>query len=1068
MNDETRRRNGRLPADAGWGSASFVGRSAEIGWLKNALVEAAAGSPRVVFVRGEAGVGKSRLALELLDRAESEGWQTALCRCFQDATHPLAPFSGALLPRMAQAGLLDPEAADRHSSVLMRAQQAGDPGSPPQFAADPSAIGTALAQKMFELAARRPLVVLVDDAQWLDGGALSTFRDIVLSLSEAARARRAPLLLIVTLRDVAVAAPADDIVARLCREPIARSLDVSGLPPAEVNELAAVVTGARCEPLLLDVLFSATRGNPLYLSEALRELVNRGSIDERKGMLRSNVELAELDIPQAAPSAFGAAVSRLPAEFLPLLALAAVLGEEFSVPLLSVVAQHADVGRAVDAAAVAGLVTVEGNIVRFRHALIRQAIVESLGPLEVRRCHSTIAARLMEKLGSTDDYILQLASHVVAGDAPLDAATGALFERAGNSAMAEFSWAIGARYFDQALSNPVYLSSLSSAEQGLLRSKAARSFDNNGDRLGARAAYAAAIPFLREANANREWGSAILGWERTFTNASEPIPDSAPYDEFRASTGDGLEDVHAALLCQWAESLWVNRDARDVGAADRAVQTSMAIDDPQLRALAHTTVGLVRLRHLQPEPALEAFRAAVTETDSISNPRVRGWGAARLSIPLVMMGRISEAAEVARASLRESLAGDDWFQSALNLAMLTVAYSVTGGVEASNLAARDAATMINRSENVQARFLRNGAVVRDRILRGELDEASDALEAWLSSAGASMVRPSSLLVRAAVEGRESVVLDLEARPPSIAHPDVDFGSLGRALGWIDVAGALDLPELAEPLVEPLEAALAGGVEFSVAPPYLVSRSLATAARLSAQFVRAETHLTHALHVAARAGAKPELALTHLEWARLLVARRSVNAESIGGHLKSALTLFTNLGMTAPADEARAIAGVVGLPLNGFNFVIGIDELSTSEAEILECFGQGLSLVQTADQLLISERTAERHLERLRRRLGVSSRADAQRFLTSLRPDLRRPPAGSLSVADSLRPTIDLSPRETEVIRLIALGRTNQQIADELVISLHTVARHVANIFDKTGAANRTEAARLVTGSPNFK
>jgi DNA-binding CsgD family transcriptional regulator len=52
----------------------------------------------------------------------------------------------------------------------------------------------------------------------------------------------------------------------------------------------------------------------------------------------------------------------------------------------------------------------------------------------------------------------------------------------------------------------------------------------------------------------------------------------------------------------------------------------------------------------------------------------------------------------------------------------------------------------------------------------------------------------------------------------------------------------------------------------------------------------------------------------------------------------------------------------------------------------------------------------------------------------------------------------LSLREQEVLRLLAAGRSNQQIADELVISLNTVRRHVSNVFDKTGCANRTEAA----------
>jgi DNA-binding NarL/FixJ family response regulator len=52
----------------------------------------------------------------------------------------------------------------------------------------------------------------------------------------------------------------------------------------------------------------------------------------------------------------------------------------------------------------------------------------------------------------------------------------------------------------------------------------------------------------------------------------------------------------------------------------------------------------------------------------------------------------------------------------------------------------------------------------------------------------------------------------------------------------------------------------------------------------------------------------------------------------------------------------------------------------------------------------------------------------------------------------------LSQREVEVLRLVAAGRSNQQIADELVISLNTVRRHVSNVFDKTGVANRTEAS----------
>jgi DNA-binding NarL/FixJ family response regulator len=85
----------------------------------------------------------------------------------------------------------------------------------------------------------------------------------------------------------------------------------------------------------------------------------------------------------------------------------------------------------------------------------------------------------------------------------------------------------------------------------------------------------------------------------------------------------------------------------------------------------------------------------------------------------------------------------------------------------------------------------------------------------------------------------------------------------------------------------------------------------------------------------------------------------------------------------------------------------------------------------------------------------------------LKPEDGRPPSALLAIEEFLRslagpPTLPLvrgvlSAREVEVLRLLAAGRSNQQIADELVISVNTVRRHVSNVFDKTGVANRAQA-----------
>jgi DNA-binding NarL/FixJ family response regulator len=125
--------------------------------------------------------------------------------------------------------------------------------------------------------------------------------------------------------------------------------------------------------------------------------------------------------------------------------------------------------------------------------------------------------------------------------------------------------------------------------------------------------------------------------------------------------------------------------------------------------------------------------------------------------------------------------------------------------------------------------------------------------------------------------------------------------------------------------------------------------------------------------------------------------------------------------------------------------IAPDLLSSREEEVLRLLAAGRSNQQIADELVISLNTVRRHVSNIFDKTGVANRTEAANF------------AYHHGLSDTQAAPDGLSLREVEVLRLIAAGKSNAQIADELVISQNTVIRHVSNIFAKIGAANRAQA-----------
>jgi DNA-binding CsgD family transcriptional regulator len=259
-------------------------------------------------------------------------------------------------------------------------------------------------------------------------------------------------------------------------------------------------------------------------------------------------------------------------------------------------------------------------------------------------------------------------------------------------------------------------------------------------------------------------------------------------------------------------------------------------------------------------------------------------------------------------------------------------------------------------------------------------------------------------------------------------------------------------ELARAHVAALKRAIDGGVAFSVAPPILLPRVLGACLRVTKEYESAQTTLSQAMDIADTAGALPERGLVAFEQARLLHIRGG-RSDEVNVAVQAAARAFSELGLLGPLMDLRAFCAEVGAARVGPGLEVR-DDVEGTEREVLGQLADGASLDQIAERLLLSPRTIERHLARLSRRLGIETSAEAKEFLlggTASNGRFERSPDSRLR---------ELTARELEVLALISEGRTNRQIADQLIISPHTAIRHVANILGKTGVANRTEAARL--------
>jgi DNA-binding NarL/FixJ family response regulator len=412
--------------DHGLRQLPFVGREAELHLLQAAFAAAATGQGRLITLVGEPGIGKTALCDQLASYVASQGGRPLAGHC-----HPSGSFS---LPFQPFVEAFERDAHERGADIVRSEMFDADAAEMARIvpalrdvldvtlstARNPEEDRWRLMQAVLgflrSVAARQPLLLVIEDLHDADRGTLDLLLHLARSLSDA------HLLVVGTYRDIEVdrAHPLSRALVDLRRSGKVERVHLRGLSTDEVQHLVALSSHLAIPRPLAELMHQRTEGNPLFVHELLRYVMEEGMVEARRGALRRvGDESLARRIPEGLKDVVGMRLSRLTADTNELLSLAAVVGRQFSLDVLRCVLARSDdeLEVSLEEAVAAGVVeerSVVGTAVtyRFSHAFFRETLYDEIIAPRRIRLHQQIA-RAFEAVyaGQLDEHAAELAEH---------------------------------------------------------------------------------------------------------------------------------------------------------------------------------------------------------------------------------------------------------------------------------------------------------------------------------------------------------------------------------------------------------------------------------------------------------------------------------------------------------------------------------------------------------------------------------------------------------------------------------------------------------------------------------
>ncbi|TVY00162.1 AAA family ATPase [Mycolicibacterium porcinum] len=912
------------------------GRVSECAALRQLVSDAGSGGSAVLVLRGEAGVGKTALLDYLVQQApgfrvtQVAGVESDMELAFAGLHHLCAP----LLDRLDT--LPEPQ-----RDALSVAFGRGVGPVPDRFL-----VGLAVLSLLAAAADEKPLLCVIDDAQWLDQVSIQTLGFV------ARRLLAEPVVLVFGVRDNHDGAAADVL-------PGLPELRVEGLSDSDARDLLDSVVLGRLDERVRDRLIAESRGNPLALLEVPRNV----SAAERAGgfwIVGTRPSVGQVE------EGFVRRIQALPADTrqLALLAAADPVGDPV---VFSRAAGY--LGISIDALApaeAAGVIEF-GARMRFHHPLVRSAAYRAADVADRRAVHRALA-RATDPVSDPD----RRAWHAANAAAGPDDAVAAELEASAWRAHSRGGIAAAATFLERA--------AILSADPALRSSRAIEAAAAKREVAAPEAAYEllslaelSPLTELQQAKVRR------LRAQMEFTRSRGGLPGAPPVRHAAAlllEAAQRLENLDDELARETyiealSSAMYASRSQPDaLVVAAEAARAAVARIEAPTRPIDFLLIGMATLVTDGLPAAVDHLRTALElwcEHAQRHEGRALHW----LSLAFPIMQE-SLAGEMWDDDLIDRLATDmiGYARATGALALLAPSIAYKAGVHVQEGEFVTAARLMEEADSISEVIGHHPMKYHKVELaawRGDLSEAGDLIEAGTAEGTAKgegrLLGITGYAAAILYNGLGRYEEALAAAQRACEYHDLGF------YGWClleltEAAARVGDRDVAEEAVRRLESgAGTSGTDWGLG-------ALAGARALLADDVEADALFKESVERLSRSGVGTQLARTHLRYGEWL--RRQKQRTSAREQLTIAYDMFTKMGAHAFAERARRELTATGEKVRKQPLASG-DELTAQEAQIAQLARDGLTNQEIGAQLFISTHTVEWHLRKVFVKLGVRSR-----------------------------------------------------------------------------------------------